>query len=883
MENDYLIKKYGKHEYDQAREDVKKLINIGLERKQIEEAATEGNINSLNVLDDKEKLELIEYIYRIKEGIIIHNDGFIITSGGKGKYEVPTETNSAWMNFREKLYNKTSEGKRIYTSEEIDALGTSTIKIINNLSQKRNEDGTSTKGMVVGYVQSGKTTSIESLISIAADCGWNTFIMLSGTIENLRVQNANRLRDDIEYAKAGVVNWKFNPDLNSDKYEGLLNSNRKVVIVCLKNSTRLKNLKKWLISAGNVALKKAKILLIDDEADQASLNTYKKDKQERTRINNTITSLIDDYNDVFGAMNYIGYTATPYGNFLNELESVYPKDFIYMLNKSNKYIGPQEIFGYESLDNGKEIKGLNIVNDITDDELEDIKEIEEGNMAKMPNSLKESICWFICCLAMFRHNNNKNPVSMLIHTNRKTNMHENIYNYIHNWFKTNKSIIEKCEKVYNSQTNRLDAKKFKNVLNEYDLPIENYPSFNEIKPYIEEILSSRIGFAKIDDDKKIQYTKGIHFVIDNCKSNMLTAENEYARLVYPEKDDNIDYSTGFIVIGGDTLSRGLTIKGLVSTYFTRKSNQADTLMQMGRWFGYRTGYELLPRIWLDETNKTKFKEITNIEYNLRKDLEKYEIGESPIACGPYIKLANLKSNLLITAKNKSKEMIEINVDYRGVNPQTTYFDNDKEIQNKNEKLTKEFLQRIGNFKESYNNKNNLLAEDIDFNIISDYLKKFKFCAQTAFFNNIKSFCEWVDNNQFDKWNVVVSGLANDSIGKWEFGKYSINKASRSKIKNQIDDYFNIKILRDPSDLICDVKDIDVKQYKSVKSKLDRRSKYNKALLILYVLDGTAKIDNLDSNRENINLNSNIIGLYIFIPGLPGDNKNRTVTIRIAGD
>ncbi len=848
------------------------------------------NIVSLGYTDPDEWCDLVTFVELLRKNIIPNDSGFIITKGGTGKshYEVPTDPRSAWYNLYDKLCKK-----NIYSLEELDALSKGTLKIINSLSQSTNSDTGSTKGMVVGYVQSGKTTSIESLISMAADFGWNTFIMLTGTIENLRVQNANRLRDDIEYAKAGVVNWAFNQDLKSSKYEGLINSGKKVVLVCLKNSKRLKDLRDWLLSAGKPALQNAKILLIDDEADQASLNTCKISKDERSKINALITEMIDEHNNEFGAMNYIGYTATPYGNFLNELQSIYPKDFIYMLPKSNKYIGSQEIFGYVDDDEPNSSDGLNIINEISSDDLEEIKELNEGNVLTIPKSLQDAICWFINSLAIFRYEKKVKPISMLIHTDRKTQCHENIAIAIKKWINSNKdNLMSLCEKNYSEQTKMLNAQQFNSVLDKYpNLEGYDYPEFARLKVYIDEIIQSNIGFTKIDDKNKLIYSRGLHLVIDNCKPNSWMKDDEYARLSYPEKEDNVDFSTGFIIVGGDTLSRGLTIEGLTSTYFCRKVRQVDTLMQMGRWFGYRIGYELVPRIWLDSDSWRKFEEITNIEYDLRKDLQKYEAGLNPIDCGPYIKTANSFTKMILTSKSKSQSMVPVEMDYSGVSSQTTYFDDDLSTQRNNEQITKEFLNSLGDFKQSYTMKSNMLVEDIDFSKIeNEFLKKFKFCAESAFFNNIEAFCDWINQNKekYNKWNIVISGLDKSEAGAWNFGsnnEYSINMATRSKVKSKPNDsYFNVKVLRRPDDIISDLPDVDLSKVKTEKLKLDERAKLIKPLLVLYVINGNAEPTNIPDSREKINMDSNIIGMYIYIPGKPSKDTVKRVSILIeSGD
>ncbi len=129
----------------------------------------------------------------------------------------------------------------------------------------------------------------------------------------------------------------------------------------------------------------------------------------------------------------------------------------------------------------------------------------------------------------------------------------------------------------------------------------------------------------MNEDQTMSYHRGIHLCIDNStEEEVIEGSNQHVRLLYPSgSNSSPDFSPAFIVIGGNTLSRGLTLQGLTSTYFLRSSSQMDTLMQMGRWFGFRSGYELLPRIWMTKDTLLKFKYMTLAEQELREELRVY--------------------------------------------------------------------------------------------------------------------------------------------------------------------------------------------------------------------------------------------------------------------
>ena len=267
--------------------------------------------------------------------------------------------------------------------------------------------------------------------------------------------------------------------------------------------------------------------------------------------------------------------------------------------------------------------GLNIKRPILEhnkiglNEIEMIKKIEDGSSKELPKSLKDAICWFIITASIFRIKNRIDPVSMLIHTNRKVDTHYKMYNAIKEWLEEQdvEEFIKRCKNVYDEVA--ITKEDFFRVMKDYPMEVEEIPKFELLIDEIKCFLYERPKFMEIDNRAKIHYNKGLNMVVDNCNINSFTNEYEYARLAYPKEEDNVDFSTAFIIIGGNTLSRGLTIEGLTTTYFCRRTGQMDTLMQMGRWFGYRVGYELLPRIWLDRVNLERFQELARVEYELR--------------------------------------------------------------------------------------------------------------------------------------------------------------------------------------------------------------------------------------------------------------------------
>ncbi len=798
---------------------------------------------------------------------------YIFSDDINNNISIPNSSGDAWYNFRESVLMP-------YGLETALASENSAKKILDRLKlESKGQDAG--KGLVMGYVQSGKTMNIESVITMGADIGFNIFIMLSGTIENLRRQGIERLKKDIQYKEKTNIHWNFIDVIDkSINIDGILtNSEARIVTVCLKNTSRLKKLKNWLIDYTSVAAKdKMKILLIDDEADQASLNTKKMDfdleEQERTKINQLIIDIVNCKE--FKAMNYISYTATPYGNFLNEKgeKSLYPQNFIISLHKSSQYIGALEIFGDREAEDENvfdaQSEGLNIKNYIKD---QDIEDFENG---VMPNSLQEAICWFICTVAIRRLQNEKKPVSMLIHTDSKTEQHFRMNNLVINWLKNDKkNLLIKCKNVYKIQTQMLSKEAFMDIMPDYNIDgkhnIREYPSFEEIQPYLEEILyNEEVSHISISDEGKLKFHKGIHVVIDNSNNRRGFDENgDFIRLAYPE---NPQFASAIIVIGGNTLARGLTLDGLTTSYFARKISQVDTLMQMGRWFGYRVGYELLPRIWITEDTVEKFREIAYIEKRLRDDLGNYDLGIKPSEYAPKIYKSYL-TKFLLTAKNKSQGAIRVGSTYEKVKSQTVVLENDEIIQKENLDIMISFIRLLfSEFKQEENSIDaNYVWNNIPFDIICDnLLSKMHFYSNDRFFSNILEFIEWMKSYKNNlNWDVIVENTDYMNMDGEEvitISNHNIKKVNRAKRPRN--DVIDLGTLRNPKD------EKNACYYEN--KKIGELTDVKKPKLFLYIINGQSKAREKNTVKKDLNLNTDLAGIYMYVPNTDKRDKDRTI-------
>ncbi len=840
-------------------------------------------------------------------------DARLLDSSEDNLSEIPKDPHSSWQLYKEKLRTSGFNENSILNIEK------ATIGILRRLSSDTSETGP-IKGLAIGQVQSGKTANMAALMAMAADWGWDFFIILSGTIENLRKQTQRRIYQDLN--TPGNLTWHglehVSPRSPIHQRVGSLSldGNNKYFYVCLKNKSRLENLIDWMRQDQKFT-ERMKVLVIDDEADQASVNTANiHETEERKAINHLIVSLVEGTPRQEGrspgkvkAMNYISYTATPYANFLNEStpESLYPKNFIWSLPKSNEYFGPKQIFGLEGTE---ESDGLNIVRAIESGDR--ISHIHDGAVSPLPESLKDAFVWFLCCVATMRYWKSKKPVSMLIHTSYRQVHHDKVAQALREWVDSEPvaDILERANKIWLYETSRLTLDEFKNTLPNYGLneQIKPYPDFQLLESTIES-LAKEVTHIYLNEDDEFEYNDGLHLCIDNCSYGKVGEDGAHVRLAYPEKNDRL--APAFIVIGGSTLSRGLTIEGLVSTYFTRDSRLGDSLMQMGRWFGYRKGYELLPRIWLTDNLIEKFTFLASLEYDLQHDLFRFmKAGADPSMYGPRVKNTPRPSWLGITAKNKMQSAMEVDFDFTGASPQTTSFINDLDVLENNIEKTEAFLNELGEPKRSSLTRSALVWESIPFSMIEDnLLRKFEFSPSNRVFNDIDLFCNWVtmvsEDEGLTDWNVIVAGIgtANDldnNKNPWILKHGSVEKVTRTRrIGSQNDPRrINIGVLGAPRDVFADIPMSEKELRNKTNAKaLGRITEKNSQdirsgvgldktpQLIIYRIDKDSKLrgsfKEKSTQRADLNAEADLIGMWIHIPGSkPGTSFAKALTISI---
>lgn len=505
------------------------------------------------------------------------------------------------------------------------------------------------RGLIIGDIQSGKTSTYIGFMCKAADAGYKVFIILTGTIESLRKQTQERVEEgfiginmsanktggervgvglDNKPIRAMSMTSRINDFTgNNDKIAVSLAANKDaVVFVIKKNTTTLQKLTKWLLTLNaNPATKKIDMpmLMIDDEADNASINTN--DKEDPTKINKLIRELAS----IFTKSNYVGFTATPFANvFIDpetdetmETQDLFPEDFIVALPTPNNYIGADKIFAAD----GEHHSQLMYITDAGCEEEDGYPfyfKHKKDWKGELPNSLTDAIYTFYLANAIRDlRGDSKQHRSMLINISRFIK----VQNYIKG-------------EVEDIHTDAFRAIRY-DLSHDLDESLKN--------PIIKRLYDN---WTKHYSDCEFSWDRIVDVLADSI-------ENIQIKVVNTKNKDKLEYKKNnpvrVIAIGGLALSRGLTLEGLITSYFYRNTCTYDVLMQMGRWFGYRKNYEDLFRIWIHKSSARWYAEISEATNKLKADMEIMRERElRPRDFG--IRVRNDSSELKITAYNKMK-------------------------------------------------------------------------------------------------------------------------------------------------------------------------------------------------------------------------------------
>ncbi|GAA3972604.1 Z1 domain-containing protein [Pedobacter ginsengiterrae] len=892
------------------------------------EKASAINIVDGQILDKQELFEILRADFSIGKGTITE----------LYDKDVTPWLNDEKANINFELWNR----YKLYMSENdpsfpVNDLDDFTDKILDKCINPKDSNSWDRRGMVVGHVQSGKTSNYVGLINKATDAGYKVIIVIAGTISSLRRQTQERIDSGYigrnssafinnkgENKIIGVGKYKVNTDIYSltssyyknndegDFSQSIANrlnipiGKNPVVFVIKKHKSILENLIDWFakdvnakIVDGSPKLFNVPVLIIDDEADAASVNASKSIEDIKT-INRLIRTLLN----LFNQNTFIGYTATPYANLFisqehnDELktiiknkeykigEDLFPRDFIINIKAPTNYFGAAKVFGFENAD-GEEKEPLDIFREIDDFDppfFRTINKLNKGDLPEyLPNSLEKAIKSFIltCAIRRLRGHGNKHN-SMLVHVA-----------LLVKW-------IDRVAYLVNAKT-----KEFTNAINSDDNSL-----LQELKvlyetdfiPTTENILENldykdiRIKHHSWEDVKKELKKAASKIDVRSVHGTRSTTNLEYHNI---EEIDYARYENGLsvIAVGGSRLSRGITLEGLSVSYYLRTTKMYDSLMQMGRWFGYRPGYVDLCRLYTTEQIFEWFNHITMATEEMRNDFD--EMTASHQRPKDFrLKVRNHHGLMTITSLAKLNFSKSIDISFSGTNPQTYQLLKTKKAIENNYKALNSLISAIGlpgleNRQETRGKIRYLFYPNQENNSICDFIDAFKIEQPSIKNATLSEYIKTQSRNlNISQWSICIISNTDDKV----FIDYAGNTPLKERQAKEDAMTFELHFNGEKITLGCSVRnqpkitrgsdyyliaknqiddlkdrqiDLVLNGLKSNKDIKEQRAIEKKGLLLIYALD--------ERGTPNVDYGIPIIGYSLHFPKIENEVKTSYTT------
>lgn len=663
-----------------------------------------------------------------------------------------------------------------FSFDATNSIGEVSERIVGLLGNPNSSSNFARRGMVIGSVQSGKTANYIGVVNKAVDCGYKVIVVLAGLLDSLRSQTQVRIdegivgktieeSDDGTLVDRVVGVGKFSGDkpysilslttATSDFSKRIAStlilnqgsSDDTVYIAVLKkNPGSLKNITSWL----DANMRQRPFLLLDDEADNGGVNYRDPATGKLTTINARIRELLMKFDKSV----YLGYTATPFANIFIDPDAesqkygadLYPRDFIVTLDAGDNYVGPDRLFGTDIGDND------DIVRYIDDNEAYiPIRHNKNLIVSDLPPSLKESIRVFLLATTIRTLKGESNFHStQLVNVSMNTDVHHQV-----------RELIEEELSII------LDAIQHRDSL------------ASDVQAQINELSSLFIDHYSATGMDWMTVLNGLEAICASVHVVEVNRENHasdfnYSKKLFPD-------GRKVIVVGGNALSRGLTLEGLCVSYFLRNSKMYDTLMQMGRWFGYRPDYDYLCRLYMTQQMERSFKFITAATAELVDEFKQMERANlTPDDFG--FKVRTHPMGLLITAKNKMRSATELllHADLNNRMVETIFLPNDGLSYNWD--LVNEFVMSLGDETGSAAPCEGKYWTKVPKDVVCDFLCKFKRSEQSVETAS-KMLCDFIerhpwtqeDDSSVDVCLYAIGNAANQIV----VGGNTINQEMRS--------------------------------------------------------------------------------------------------------
>jgi hypothetical protein len=765
------------------------------------------------------------------------------------------EDHVAWLDAERKKgwtywqrYSEYMEARIPWTA--LDALDVATDEVLSQLEDPTREGAWDRRGLVVGHVQSGKTGNYTGLICKAADAGYKIIIVLAGLHNNLRAQTQIRLdegflgfatiaeSDELPAVGVGLIDKDMSVRPNaatnrSDKGDfntavaakmNISPEQRPWLFVVKKNKTVLDRLLHWIRNrvanhvdpeTGRKLVTNLPILVIDDESDHGSVDTGEDVvdefgnpdlEHEPKTINRLIRSILHH----FSRKAYVGYTATPFANiFIHDRgetqehgPDLFPAAFITSLAAPSNYVGPGRVFGSAS----STPEDLPLVRPLSDDEFQPWMPPRHKNgfrprwkgEDRVPDSLAEAIRSFVyaCALKKLRGQGSKHS-SMLIHVTRFTSVQNAVVKQVEDYVRDLKGRY-----IRGIELENLEA----SMRTEYE---------ETFLPEMQRIRSALVEGETLEDFSWTDIRAVLPDVLSDIRVREINGSAKDA-LDYAENDG---IGLKVIAIGGDKLARGLTLEGLCTSYFLRTARMYDTLMQMGRWFGYRDGYLDVCRLYTSQEMVEWFGHIADAAEELRQEFDNMvAAGATPKQFGLRVKSHSV---LTVTSRAKMRNARAMELTYSGDLLQTIVFPNRKDAIASNFKATDRFIDAIGPSKDLNHQHfvpdgqkwNGHLWRNVPALSVISFLRDYR--THPASFRImsplIADFIEEMNKDrELTNWTVALIGKDSGEDDKHRtVGGCSVNMLQRKRTTEHTDRY-SIKTLISPRDQAIDLTEAEWK-------------------------------------------------------------------------
>lgn len=662
----------------------------------------------------------------------------------------------------------------------LGVLDKDTDKVVGLMQDPDKSGRWARRGLIVGNVQSGKTANYTGVICKAADYGYKFIVILTGIQEDLRIQTQERIEEGFVGISSEATSGKDSAigvglyglerrpiclTTRADDFRAnardlgvsLQSLSEPLVLVMKKNSRTLANLIDWLEIRNRQAgarISSIPMLLVDDEADNASVNVSKTEDSP-SAINDRIRKLLDSFDKNV----YLGYTATPFANiFIDpdgkdamEREDLFPRDFIISLDAPSNYVGASRIF-HESGDLHETLVTV-------DDHSEVLPERHKIShpLSQIPESLKDAVRTFVLSRAIrIVRGQDKSHSSMLVNASRFNDVQTKLTGLVSDHLNSIRSAcighagLAEKEALADPELNKLK-----------ETWTERYE--NKLPEKWKEIQAALVRAVGPIEVRKV-----------NSKS--------------PDKLDYRRYKNEglhVIAIGGFALSRGFTLEGLTVSYFLRNSMMYDTLLQMGRWFGYRDGYSDACRIYMTDEAIDWYAHISEANDELRHEFNRMErAGAKPVDFG--LKVRAHPESLIVTARNKMKsgQKIRHSVSLAGKMIETQRLRTDATATNR--KVLSNLLDSLAHIgmPDTKGNFGYLWTNVAVASLVRNFVSNFQNHDDVALITQAEPVNAYIKARETDElayWDVCLFSPASGTKATESFGGFIPNAQARSSL------------------------------------------------------------------------------------------------------